>query len=136
VPIDKADLLVALGQERQVDAQQGRKPLLHRTGREYEFARPQRLPPRLALDLHGRYAPTRQPNARHPRPQKLHPTRPRALQQHHAQLLGAEPAGAAGVQHRQRIGRKLRKVPPDQFLSVMMSAPVGAASKPGSGEGR
>ena len=68
--------------------------------------------------------------------QELRAALARRLQHHGAELLRAEPAGAARMGERDRVGRQIGEVfAGSGSRSVITSAPASAKSKPRSGEG-
>src|SRR2546423_1348449 len=66
------------------------------------------------VDLNRAHALTVRLDADAFRTQQLHAALARRLQHHHAELLRAEPAGAARMRHRDGLRAEIRKVPADQ----------------------
>ena len=128
--------MVALGIERQIDADQLRQLALHRPGGEHDMGRFERLAPAaFALDL-DRAHPLAGIDADDLAAQELRAALARRLQHHGAELLRAEPAGAARMGERDRVGRRdTGSVCRIRLRSVITSAPASAKSKPRSGEG-
>ena len=99
------------------------------------MGRLQRQPLALLVDVHGPHPSAGRVDADHLAPHELRAVLAGRLQHEHAELLGAEPAGAARVRNRDGLLGEIGKMPADQARSVMMSAPVSGKSKPRSGDG-
>ena len=69
----------------------------------------ERLAFAVALDLDRAHPPAGGIDADDLAAQQLHAALARRLQHHHAELLRAEPAGAARMRHRDRLGREIRE---------------------------
>ena len=112
--VGQADLQVAFGDDRQLDADQPGHLFQHRPRGKHQMRRFERAA--LALLLHVDCAnpaaagvDTHDLAAHEP-----HPARPGRLEHRHAELLGAQPAGSPCVQHRHSFGREIGKVPADR----------------------
>ena len=112
--IGKADLEMALGDDRQLDADELGHRLLHWSGGKHEMGCLDRLALTLMLNVNRAHPPSGRVDADDLAPQELHPALPGRLQHHHSELLGAEPASAPRVRHRHRLWRQIGKVPADE----------------------
>ena len=114
--IGDADLVVALGVDGEVEADRTRDLLQQRSSRQDEVGCLQLLPLALLLDDHLGEAVAAGLGGDEPAAQEFDALLPRRLQHHHAELLGAEPAGAARVRDDLGRGRKIGEVAADQRL--------------------
>jgi hypothetical protein len=112
--IGKADLVVALGPDREIDTYHACHVGLHRARRQNRMRRRQRPAFPLLLDLYRANPAAGRVESDDPSLHDLHTARADRLQHHHAKLLGAEPSGAAGMGESDRFRGEKWEVLADQ----------------------